>query len=246
MVAVLCVVDRGCHARAAVPPGEQQLAGTAIRLDAHLREAYRVVLPPLVIWFASAIVAALASSRMGLFAAAAMLSFVMIPWMHHRLKAYQHARACYGARAFEFLPATPAFYAVYFKALLLTLAGSLVGGVLVMFGLFASRDAASDAAAADADARRRRRSRPRRLPGRVAVFRRTLQATVWSHTRVGDVRFSTAIAAGPLFRLTLKNVLLTLAGLQACTGRSPPSRWRAIGSNACVWNPTSRSRRSPN
>ena len=46
-------------------------------------------------------------------------------------------------------------------------------------------------------------------------FAARLQAIVWSHTRLGDVRFSTAIAAGPLFRLTLKNVLLTLvtAGL---------------------------------
>ena len=42
-----------------------------------------------------------------------------------------------------------------------------------------------------------------------------LQQVVWSRTRLGDIAFRTDIAAGPLFRLVFKNVLLTFltAGL---------------------------------
>ncbi len=141
MVAVLCAVGPWLFMRAQ----RFRLLNTSWRglrfgFDAQVREAYRVVLPPLLIWFSSAIITAVASARIGLFGAAAILSFVMIPWMHHRLKAYQHRRAHYGARVFEFLPATRSFYAVYFKAGLLTLAGSLIGGLLMMVGVFASRD----------------------------------------------------------------------------------------------------------
>jgi uncharacterized membrane protein YjgN (DUF898 family) len=212
MVAVLCAVGPWLFMRAQ----RFRLLNTSWRglrfgFDAQVHEAYRVVLPPLLIWFSSAIITAVASARIGLFGAAAILSFVMIPWMHHRLKAYQHRRARYGARVFEFLPATPSFYGVYFKAGLLTLAGSLIGGVLMMIGVFASRDTAVPES-----------SQTLMFVTGAAVglvgylvawpyFAARLQAVVWSHTRLGDVRFSTAIAAGPLFRLTLKNVLLTLA-----------------------------------
>ena len=131
------------------------------------------------------------------------------------MKAYQHRRAHYGARTFTFQPATRRFYAVYFKAALLTFAGSLIGGFIVMVSGLVLRDtpvaqpsptlifAAGGAVG---------------LLGYLVAwpyFAARLQAIVWSHTGLGDVRFVTTIAAGPLFRLTLKNVLLTLlsAGL---------------------------------
>ena len=108
MVAVLCAVGPWLFMRAQrFRLVNSSWRGLRFGFDAHVPEAYRVVLPPLLIWFSSAIITAVASARLGLFGAAAVLSFVMIPWMHHRLKAYQHRRARYGARTFDFLPATP-------------------------------------------------------------------------------------------------------------------------------------------
>jgi uncharacterized membrane protein YjgN (DUF898 family) len=216
MIGVLCAVGPWLFMRAQrFRLVNSSWRGLRFGFDAQVTEAYRVVLPPLLIWFSGAILTAVASARMGLFGAAGALSFVMIPWMHHRLKAYQHRRARFGARMFEFLPATPSFYAVYFKAALLTLAGSLIGGLLMMIGAFALRDTA---AAQPSPALMFVAGGAVGLVGYLVAwpyFAARLQATVWSHTRLGDVRFSTAIAAGPLFRLTLKNVLLTLvtAGL---------------------------------
>jgi uncharacterized membrane protein YjgN (DUF898 family) len=212
MLALLCAVGPWLFMRAQrFRLVNSSWRGLRFGFDAQLRQAYRVVLPPLLIWFSSAIIGAVASTRMGLLGAAGTLSFVMIPWMHHRLKAYQHSRACYGARTFAFLPATPAFYAVYFKAGLMTLAASMIGGVLIMFGAFALRDTL---AAQPSQTLLFVAGGAVGLVGYLVAwpyFAARLQAAVWSHTRLGDVRFSTAIAAGPLFRLTLKNVLLTLA-----------------------------------
>src|SRR5687768_7907623 len=136
MVGVLCAVGPWLFMRAQrFRLANSSWRGLRFGFDAQTYEAYRVVLPPLVIWFSSAVLAAVASASLGLFAAAAMLSFVMIPWMHHRLKSYQHRRARYGARMFTFLAATPSFYAVYFKAGLLTLLGTLLGGAVAVAGL---------------------------------------------------------------------------------------------------------------
>ena len=40
-----------------------------------------------------------------------------------------------------------------------------------------------------------------------------MQAVVWHNTRLRDIRFETLIEAVPLARLTLRNVLLTIATL---------------------------------
>lgn len=215
MIVVLCAVGPWLFMRAQ----RFRLVNTSWRglrfgFDARVSEAYRVALPPLLIWFSSAIVTALASERIGLFAAAGLTSLVMIPWMHHRLKAYQHDRARFGERSFSFIPATPAFYGVYFKAGVLAAAGVACGGI-AMLGVFAL----------SATAQTERMQLIAMATGFVVAmvgylvawpyFAARLQAVVWSHTRLGDVRFGTAIAAGPLFRITLKNVLLTVltAGL---------------------------------
>ena len=79
MVALLCAVGPWLFMRAQrFRLVNSSWRGLRFGFDARLREAYRVVLPPLVIWFSSAIITAVASSRMGLFGAAATLSFVMI------------------------------------------------------------------------------------------------------------------------------------------------------------------------
>jgi uncharacterized membrane protein YjgN (DUF898 family) len=188
--------------------------GLRFGFEASTRDAYRVVLPPLVIWFSSTVVTALASERVGLFSAAGAVSVVLLPWMHHRLKAYQHDRARFGERRFGFISATPGFYAVYFKAGLLSAAAVAIGGSMLVAAFALAAMGEDDVFAYFAAV-------AAIVVGIVGYlvawpyFAARLQAVVWGHTRMGDVHFGTAIRAGPLFKLTLKNVLLTLvtAGL---------------------------------
>jgi uncharacterized membrane protein YjgN (DUF898 family) len=185
--------------------------GLRFGFDARAREAYEVVLPPLLIWFSGAVLGAVASEQLGLVASAGLLTGILLPWMHHRLKAYQHRRARYGDREFSFLPATPRFYAIYFKAGLVGALGGFAGILLFMAMTFALGDRSSGAWIL---------VMTMAMAPLVALvtylvawpyFAARMQALVWSHTRLGDIRFSSAIAFKPLFALTLKNVLLTLA-----------------------------------
>ena len=75
MVGVLCAVGPWLFMRAQrFRLVNSSWRGLRFGFDARVSEAYRVVLPPLLIWFSSAIIAAVASARMGLFGAAAVLS----------------------------------------------------------------------------------------------------------------------------------------------------------------------------
>jgi hypothetical protein len=61
-----------------------------------------------------------------------------------------------------------------------------------------------------------------------------LQQVVWAHTTLDDVRFRTEIAARPLFRLVLKNVLLTIVtfGLYGPFAAVAIARYRVPRRNA--------------
>lgn len=214
MIVLLCVAGPWLFMRAQ----RFKLANTSWRglrfgFDARALPAYRAVLPPMLIWFSGAILAAVAAENAGLLAAAGLVSAGMLPWMHHRLKAYQHGSASFGDRGFAFLPATPGFYAIYFKAALVGIAGALlgvlasiaiiaIGGTLALSGGDVPQGAIMAAGALVA------------LFGWLVAwpyFAARLQAIVWSHTQLGDVRFATSIAAWPLLRLTATNMALTLA-----------------------------------
>lgn len=206
MIAVLCLAGPWLFLRAQrFKLVNSSWRGLRFGFDADVVSAYRAVLPPLVIWFSGTIVAALASGRLALFALVGAVTPLMFPWMHHRIKAYQHRAARYGDRRFDFVAATRAFYAVYFKAgLLATLAVLLAFAVfgLGSAGLVDPRAAAVAVGLTAVGA----------LLGYLAAwpyFAARLQAVVWSHTRLGDVRFSTSIEAWPLLKLVARNVLLT-------------------------------------
>jgi uncharacterized membrane protein YjgN (DUF898 family) len=222
MVVVLCAVGPWLFMRAQ----RFRLANTSWRglrfgFDAHPGEAYRIVLPPLVIWFSSAIATAFVGTSRnmaygaGALAATAVLTFALVPWIHHRLKAYQHRRARYGAETFEFLSVPRSFYAIYGNATLLMLLGSVLGFLLILLvswmsaGQAQNFDSMSKVIALI-------------VGGTVGVtmfvlawpyFAARMQAVVWQNTRLGDVRFRTLIEAMPLARLTLRNVALTIATL---------------------------------
>lgn len=212
VVIVLCLVGPWLFMRAQrFKLVNSSWRGLRFGFDRRVSEAYRAVLPPLVIWFSGAILAVLASGQMGPVAAAGSFSVMLFPWMHHRLKAYQHRGARYGDRRFDFLSATGAFYRTYFKAALLGALGGaaalLVMGIGSVLGTSGIGPVVTIVVAAIVGVLVYGSTWP--------YFYARLQAIVWSHTRLADVRFATSIAVLPLAKLLLKNGLLTLvtAGL---------------------------------
>ena len=196
--------------------GNTSFRGLRFGFAADYAIGYRVLMPILLIWFSSTILTATmaeASSRFAMaIAFVGIATVALIPWMHHRLKAFQHGYATYGDRRFAFAPALRGFYAVYAKGLALMVLGGLVGllaGGLSTVVLSKLRQSISDT--------------PEWvwvLTGFMSVaavyvfawpfLAARLQQLVWAHTRCDGVRFRTEIAAWPLFRLVLRNVALTL------------------------------------
>ena len=195
--------------------GNTSFRGLRFGFAAPFATGYRVVFPILVVWFSTTVVAALVTkTSIGIgmsFGVVSIVSLLLIPGMHHRLKAFQHDYATYGDRRFEFRPALGAFYWVYIKGLAFVALGGIAGSVLVGAVLMPvmRRTAAPDA--------------PSWLWYATGVgtavityvvawpyLAARLQQVVWSHTRIEDVRFRTEIAAWPLFKLVLRNVALTL------------------------------------
>jgi uncharacterized membrane protein YjgN (DUF898 family) len=212
MLVVLCVVGPWLFMRAQrFRFGNTSWRGLRFGFDGDAAEAYRIVLPLLLIWFSGTIVSVAPGPLSHL---AGLLGFAVLglwPWMHHRLKGWQHTRARYGDRAFAFAPAIGAFYGFYVVAWLVVtaaaavvtfaLVGSLIRsfstGTWLLTGVFVLLVAAG-------------------IGFGVFLlvwpyFHARLQATVWSHTSIGPVRFRTEIAAWPLARLVAANMLLTLA-----------------------------------
>lgn len=194
--------------------GNTSLRGLRFGFAATYRDGVQVVLPILVVWFSSTVTAALATGERAGFGLVlgllTLVTMILVPWMHQRLKAFQHARATYGDRGFSFVPAPAAFYKTYAKGLGLLVAGMAAGGTLS--AIFS----------------------PGRWPGDetdpaewtylvsagifslvVYVFAwpylaARLQQVVWANTTLEDVSFRTEIKAWPLARIVLANVGLTL------------------------------------
>jgi uncharacterized membrane protein YjgN (DUF898 family) len=148
---------------------------------------------------------------------AELSGFALWPWLHARLKAYQHGRARYGTLAFDFEPSTGAFYGLYGKTLLVALPFVLLL-VLAMVGLIA----ATRTAGGDLGAMKRAL-----VPGVVvsyvlmlvvyafagSFFAARLQRLVWTRTHAGPVRFATSVRARGFLRVSIVNGLLTLLTL---------------------------------
>jgi uncharacterized membrane protein YjgN (DUF898 family) len=198
--------------------------GLRFGFEARTAEAFRVVLPILLLWFLGTFVAVLAADERETLenvqraALAQLPAAFAIPWMHQRLKAYQHGRASYGDRAFSFRPATLRFYGVYLKAGLLVVlvmaVATLVAGAAmgVSVGVLGLQFDPADPFPLFMFV----------LPALVLLvtfvlgwpyMATRLQQATWTATQLGDVRFHTEIRARTLARLTLKNVLLTLVTL---------------------------------
>ncbi|ABC83299.1 YjgN family protein [Anaeromyxobacter dehalogenans] len=142
--------------------------------------------------------------------------FACWPWLHARLKAYQHGRAQYGDLAFEFEPSTRAFYGVYGKAFLSALP------FFVLMGIAIAGVAAATRGTKDPEAMTRVFVPIAVVTYAVfalayavvgALFTARLQRLVWTRTHAGPVRFATSITARGLMRVWIGNGILTLLTL---------------------------------
>ena len=93
------------------------------------------MLPILAVWFSTTVLAAVVT-RMSLgwgiaLGVASIATILLIPGMHHRLKAFQHGYATYGERHFTFRPALVEFYWVYVKGLVLLVLGGILGSLVL-------------------------------------------------------------------------------------------------------------------
>ena len=175
-------------------------------------EAYRAITLVVAIWISAGVAASVGGEPAVPWLAGA--TALLLPWMHHRIKAFQHRHASVAGARSTFAPALGRFYAVYATtALVLVLAGlgasAIAGAATVAF---------SGAAAAPAWA----------LSGLVFLavpaliwlaawpfFATRIQRVVWERTSLGPFGFETSIAYGGLLPIAAKNLLLLIvtAGL---------------------------------
>ncbi len=108
----------------------------ALRFDftASGADAYRTALIVIALWISSTVFGALGGLMSG--AIAAGVAGLLLPWMHHRMKAFQHRHVWFAGNASQFRSALGRFYLTYLIAgVSLFLAGvvaAIAGGALAV------------------------------------------------------------------------------------------------------------------
>jgi uncharacterized membrane protein YjgN (DUF898 family) len=181
--------------------------------------AYRALGGAVVLWLwvtvaATRVVPSEPSSMAPLLLAYGVI-FGVTPWLHARVKRYQHGATTFGALRFEMDGCVGALYGAYAKTLLLAVPSFVVlvagmGGV--MFATGGGKGMGGRA----------------QLYGMMAVVYVVFllgyavagaflvaraDRAIWSRTRGGPLRFSTSIATWPLMRVWLGNGVLTVLTL---------------------------------
>jgi uncharacterized membrane protein YjgN (DUF898 family) len=206
-VALLCVTGPWLFMRAQqFSLGNTSYRGLRFGFHGRVSEAYVTVLPVLLLWLVPTVAAAFVIGENWSIAS----SMLAIPWMHHRLKAYQLCNATYGDRNFAFTSATLRFYGVYVKGLGFLLLGLLLFLATLMAWSFASQGGAVLDPHVGLQAL---------IYGGFVIllmylivwpyYAARLQV-VWSRIQLDGIQFRTEIRARSLFRLVFKNVMLTL------------------------------------
>lgn len=212
MIVVLCVVGPWLFLKSQ----QFKLVNTSWRglrfgFESSLPNAYSRVLPVLLLWFSSTIASVMfIDSHPWTVGVAALAVVVMLPWMHHRLKAFQHGGVRWGDLNARFESCVGGFYKTYLIGLLLMIAvmvpAAILGGMVVVLS---------------------RLERYGPVGGAVmgvllflAIYVLTqpyvatrLQQRIWGASHLGPVRFHTNIKAFKLMRIAVLNggaTLLTL------------------------------------
>ena len=215
VLAIFCIVGPLLFASAQ----RFRLANTSWRglrfgFDVPRRKVYAVCVPLLLLWTAGTVVEALGFDGAWL-AVAGVTTVLGLPWAHARLKQLQHHHAHFGDRTFNFMAAGPEFYGLYAKAIaLVVVIGALLVVVMVVL------------AAAGLDTGVTSYSKnpiwALVISGMIGAvmwamvwpyFAARMQQIVWSHTRLGKVRFDGHMKGWPLWRLVITQSLLTVLTL---------------------------------
>jgi len=212
MIAVLCLVGPWLFLKSQ----QFKLVNTSWRglrfgFESSLAQAYVRVLPVLLLWFASTIASVLFLERYPWTIAVTAIAFVvMLPWMHHRLKAFQHGGVRWGDLSAQFNPCVGGFYKTY------------VLGTLLMIGLFLPTAFIGGIAVVLTRMERHGEVATIVMGGLIVLViyvlgqpyvATRLQQRIWGASQLGPVRFHTNIKAFRLMRIVLLNggaTLLTL------------------------------------
>jgi len=174
-----------------------RFAFTATRAD-----AYRALLVVIAFWSSAGAVAALGGQ--GSAVALSAFTLLLLPWMHHRLKAFQHRHVAFAGNGSRFRSALGSFYVTWLIAGLAPLVPGLCFIVApLVAALFGSHAFGGTAIAA--------------FGGVVIVlsyllawpyFAARIQRIVWERTTLGPFSFTTTIAFRTLLPIALKNFFL--------------------------------------
>ena len=150
-------------------------------------------------------------------AISAIATILLVPWMHHRVLGFKHARLCYGNLQSSFPGALGAFYEMHLVGLVLVIGAAIASGLLaVAASALASTVAGHFGSSRSADIASWCINLLFILVVYVVVwsfYTAKTQRTMWGRTTLGTVRFEAHIEAVALFGLMSKSAVLTILTL---------------------------------
>jgi len=191
--------------------------GLRFDFSADARTAYRSLMPILLIWFSGTLASLLTPDVGMVFGIVGAITPFLVPWMHHRLKQFQHGHAAYGDAAAVFRPVTRRFYGIYLRgallAVLVAIPAGLIGAGLGYgiawgirtAGLGDDRNALALAMGAG--------TLVVMYIGLWPYYATRVQQAVWGASTLGPVSFHTHVQAWPLAAIALRAALLTVVTL---------------------------------
>ncbi len=216
--------------------------GIRFRFDGSLAEACWIVLPVVALTAPFFMAGAFAKSEGDeppvwftvVFLSASFVYLTIVPYLHYRLKRYQHAHSHLGSASGRFLAKIRSFYAVY----------AITGALMFVVGAAAA--ALAFAVGWGSDAGGDFGIGLGFLVGllafyallivAIAAFVAWIQNRVWNATELGDVRFSSRARARDLARIHIINALLIVITIGLYTPfavvRSLKYRLEAVTANS--------------
>lgn len=141
-------------------------------------------------------------------ALAAFTGFLLVPFVHQRIKRFQHTQSRYGATRFDFDAGVGGFYLTYLKALLVVAAGIVVLGLL--FGGALTRGVVS---ATHGNVVAFVAALYAWFFLVVPLFSAMMQNLVWNHTGIGPHRFESRVSVGRVMFIALTNLVAIVCTL---------------------------------
>ncbi len=139
---------------------------------------------------------------------ALLSAYLAAPFVHQRIKKFQHEQSRYGRTAFSFHASVGGFYRAYLIALAVAIGGMLIIGVSVGYASAAFRAGGPKTASA--------------VPGALLIillatyvwmfllfqlFLTLIQNTIWNNTRLGEHRFNSRMRAGRIVYIAVTNLI---------------------------------------